>query len=86
MLAFGLPGHLEWLVLLVVALLVFGKRLPGIVRALARSIVGFRHEIEKAKAEIESEAPTKDAAPEAADAAPPAGEADRPTPPDATDG
>jgi sec-independent protein translocase protein TatA len=55
MLAFGMPGHWEWVVILIVALLLFGKRLPEVIRAVARSLVGFRHEMDKAKREIEAE-------------------------------
>ena len=52
---FGLPGGYEWLVILIVALLLFGKRLPSVMRSLAQSIVGFKHELQKAKDDIDSE-------------------------------
>ncbi|MDH3583867.1 MAG: twin-arginine translocase TatA/TatE family subunit [Phycisphaerae bacterium] len=39
---FGLPGGWEWMVILAVALLIFGKRLPGIARSFGQSIVEFK--------------------------------------------
>jgi len=51
----GLPGGWEWIIVLVVALLIFGKRLPSVMRSLAQSIVGFKHELQKAKDDIDSE-------------------------------
>lgn len=41
-LAFGMPGTLEWVVILVVGLLVFGRRLPDVARSVGRSIVEFK--------------------------------------------
>lgn len=42
---FGLPGGYEWLVVLVIAVLVFGPRFPKMVRSLGtvgKSIIEFR--------------------------------------------
>lgn len=56
MLAFlGMPGGAEWLIVLVVALLLFGSRLPEVMRSIARSIAGFKHEMEGAKRELAEE-------------------------------
>ena len=38
----GLPGGMEYLVILVVVLLLFGNRLPGLARSLAQGITEFR--------------------------------------------
>ena len=39
---FGLPGWLEFAVIGIVVLLIFGKRLPGVMRGLGQGIVEFR--------------------------------------------
>jgi sec-independent protein translocase protein TatA len=41
MLAFGLGGY-EWLVVLAVALLLFGHRIPGMARSLGAGVVEFK--------------------------------------------
>ena len=38
----GMPGGLEWVVIGLVALLLFGKRLPGIARSLGQSLTEFK--------------------------------------------
>lgn len=42
MLAFFSMNHWEWLIVLVVALLLFGHRLPGMARSLGSSITQFK--------------------------------------------
>ncbi|MFW5652769.1 MAG: Sec-independent protein translocase subunit TatA/TatB [Planctomycetota bacterium] len=54
MLAFGLPGYWEWAVLLVIGLLLFGKRLPDVGRSLGRSIVEFKKGIKGIEDDIDS--------------------------------
>jgi len=54
-LAFGLPGHWEWVVLLVLGLLIFGRRLPEVGRNIGRSIVEFKKGIKGVTDEIEEE-------------------------------
>lgn len=40
--ALGLPGGSEWLIVLVIVLLLFGKRLPGVARSLGQGISSFK--------------------------------------------
>ena len=54
-LAFGLPGHGEWIILLVLGLLIFGRRLPEVGRSLGKGIVEFKRGIKGIDDEIESE-------------------------------
>ena len=37
-----LPGHWEWLIILVVVLLLFGHRIPGMARSLGSGITEFK--------------------------------------------
>ena len=39
---FGLPGGMEWLVIGIIALLLFGKRLPGVARSLGQAFHEFK--------------------------------------------
>ena len=61
LLGFGLPGGYEWIVLLVLGLLIFGRRLPEVGRSLGRGIVEFKRGIKGIDDEIEDESskPTK---------------------------
>jgi len=54
-LAFGWPGGTEWIVLLVLGLLVFGRRLPDVGRNIGRSIVEFKKGIKGIEDEIDEE-------------------------------
>lgn len=51
-LAFGFPGGWEWMIVLVVAVLIFGKRLPEIARGLGKSITEFKKGIKETENEV----------------------------------
>lgn len=55
LLAIGLPTGWEWIVLLVLGLLIFGRRLPEVGRSLGRGIVEFKKGIKGIEEEIETE-------------------------------
>lgn len=55
LLGFGIPGGAEWIILLILGLLVFGRRLPEVGRNLGRSIVEFKKGIKGIQEEIETE-------------------------------
>jgi sec-independent protein translocase protein TatA len=55
LLAFGMPGGWEWVILLVLGLLVFGRRLPEVGRSLGRGIVEFKKGIRGIEEEIDEE-------------------------------
>lgn len=50
---FSLPGGAEWIIILLVALLIFGRRLPDVARSLGQSIVEFKKGIREVNSNIE---------------------------------
>lgn len=49
---FSSTGGYEWLIVLAVAVLLFGKRLPELGRMIGRTLVNFRHGVSEMKDEI----------------------------------
>jgi len=56
----GLPGGSEWLVILIVALLLFGPRLPSVMRSLGKSIVEFKKGLKDAEDDVNKAAEKPD--------------------------
>ncbi len=50
---FGFPGGMEWIVVGVVALLIFGRRLPDVARSVGKSIVEFKKGLREVKDEMD---------------------------------
>ncbi len=56
---FGMPGGWEWIVILVVALLIFGKRLPDVMRSLGKGIVEFKKGVQGIEEDVDKAATEK---------------------------
>ena len=55
----GMPGTLEIVIILIVALLLFGKKLPEVARALGKALVEFKRGLREIEDEIKEEDPAK---------------------------
>lgn len=49
---FSIPGGWEWIIIALIAFLIFGKRLPGIMKNVGRSIAEFRKGFKNVEEEI----------------------------------
>ncbi len=58
-LAFGMPGTTEMIIIAVIALLIFGKRLPDVARSVGKSIVEFKKGIKDVKGDIDEQSRLK---------------------------
>lgn len=50
-----MPGGIEWIIILVVALLIFGRRLPEVMKSMGKGIVEFKKGIKGIENEVEKE-------------------------------
>ncbi len=62
----GLPGGYEWLIILFIILILFGRRLPGVARSLGQGISSFKKGLNEPE---EDESPKKAPPPSAPQAA-----------------
>jgi sec-independent protein translocase protein TatA len=54
MLALGMPGATEWIIIGIIGLLLFGKRLPEVGRSLGKGIVEFKKGLKGIEDDVES--------------------------------
>ena len=52
-LAISMPGGMEWIIILAIGLLIFGKRLPEVGRSLGRGIVEFKKGVKGIEEELD---------------------------------
>ena len=52
---FSMPGGTEWIVILIIALLIFGPRLPQVMRSMGKGIVEFKKGIRDIGDDVEDE-------------------------------
>jgi|JI10StandDraft_1071094.scaffolds.fasta_scaffold1035309_2 sec-independent protein translocase protein TatA len=50
---FGLPGGSEWIIILIIGLLLFGRRLPEVGRSIGQSIVEFKKGLKGVSDDVE---------------------------------
>ncbi len=50
---FGIPGGFEWIIILVIALLIFGKRLPSTMKSIGKGIVEFKKGLKGVSDEVD---------------------------------
>ena len=50
---FGMPGPFEMLIIAAIVLLLFGNRLPSVMRSLGRGVVEFKKGIQGIEEEVE---------------------------------
>ena len=69
LLAFPVPSGWEWLILVFLALLIFGRRLPEVARSVGRSVTEFKKGLSEVSSAAQSQpGETSGRLPEASDA------------------
>ncbi|MDR4508347.1 MAG: twin-arginine translocase TatA/TatE family subunit [Candidatus Brocadiaceae bacterium] len=58
---FGMPGGWEWIIILIVAILIFGKRLPEVMKSMGKGIVEFKKGIKGVEDEVENASTSQNA-------------------------
>ncbi len=53
LLAFGMPGPLELIVVMAIMLLLFGHRLPSVMRSLGKGVVEFKRGVQGIEDELD---------------------------------
>lgn len=59
-LAFSLPGGTEWLVILIIGLLLFGRRLPDVGRSIGQGIREFKKGLKETEDEVKRDEVKRD--------------------------
>jgi len=59
----GVPGGYEWLIILVVALLIFGKRLPEVARNMGKGIVEFKKGVKGIENDVDDQSQSDQSSP-----------------------
>ncbi len=54
-LAIGMPGGMEMVIVGAIALLIFGRRLPDVARSIGKSIVEFKRGLRDVKQDIDTQ-------------------------------
>ena len=52
LIAFGMPGGWEWIIILVIALLIFGRKLPDVARSVGKSLNAFKKGLNEVEDEV----------------------------------
>lgn len=60
---FSMPGGAEWIVILVIGLLLFGRRLPDVGRGLGQGIREFKRGLKDVESDVKADEPARKSLP-----------------------